>query len=259
MKKTVGVNSRVLISLIFVILLSITVSVSVAQIEKTLSFYPEILDFGVIREEGGKVTRKVKAVNISSDSTFIISARTSCGCSEAEYPEQILAPGDTAEISITYNPFNRPGQFLKTAKIFTGDERIGNSFKLKGTVIPSRKNLDIAYPDSAGQLRLSSRMISAGNITPGEARPLFVGIYNNSDKTMMLRADTDSTPLEATLASDSIEPFGVSTMTLMLKGRNFSSQTHDFTLKAFIINTANGDTIVTVPVVGSFNQEKNTK
>ena len=259
MKKSTTDNRRVLFLLVTVIMLSASAFVSVAQIEKTLRFFPEILDFGVIREEGGKVTRKVKAVNVSADSTFIISARTSCGCSEAEYPEQILAPGDTTEISITYNPLYRPGQFLKTAKIFTGDERIGNSFKLRGTVVPSKKNLDMAYPDSAGQLRLSSRLISAGEVVSSESRPLFVGIYNNSESPVKLKADTDSTPLEAALAPDSIEPFGVSTLTLMLKGRNFKAQTQDFNLKAFIINAATGDTIVTVPVVGSLTHEKTTK
>ena len=90
-----------------------------AQMEKTLRFIPDRVDFGMVREEDGKVSRTVKAVNISSDSTFIISARTSCGCSAAEYPDSVIAPGDTTEVTLTYDPLNRPGIFLKTVRFFT--------------------------------------------------------------------------------------------------------------------------------------------
>lgn len=220
-----------------------------AQIEKTLRFTPETVDFGNIREEDGKVTRKVKAVNISGEETFIISARTSCGCTSVEYPETMLAPGDSTIITLTYDPLNRPGKFLKTTKVFTGKERIGNSFKLKGTVIPSKKNLDRIYPDEAGPLRLSTRFITTGDLSSQEARPLFVGIYNNSDSTLVLRSDSDH-PLESAIAPDTIEAFGVGTLTLMLKGRNFNPSTDEFIVNSYITDALSGDTITRIPVTG---------
>lgn len=222
-----------------------------AQMEKTLKFIPEEVDFGTIREQNGKVTKHVKAVNISKTATFIISARTSCGCSSVTYPEKQLAPGDTAVISVTYDPENRPGKFLKTAKIYTGNERISNSFKLKGNVIPSKKNLDRAYPDKAGVLRLSSKIIDAGEVSVRDARPMFVGIYNDSDMPLRLEALTDGKPLEAGLTPDSIGPFEISTLTLMLKGRNFKENEQDFCYRAFLLNSATGDTITCIPVGGT--------
>lgn len=221
-----------------------------SQIEKSLKFIPDSVDFGIINEEGGKVKRTVKAVNISPDSTFIISARTSCGCSAAEYSDAMIAPGDTTAVTLTYDPLNRPGRFLKTAKFFTGKERIGNSIKLRGTVIPSKKNLDLMYPDRAGQLRLSSALINAGEMTRQEARPLFVGLYNDSDRAIVLSAETDSYPLEAGLLPDTIEPFGVATLSLMLKGRNIAENEREFLYKAFLINRESGDTLISIPVGG---------
>lgn len=221
-----------------------------AQMEKTLKFIPEEVDFGTIREQNGKVTKHVKAVNISKTATFIISARTSCGCSSVNYPDKQLAPGDSAVISVTYDPVNRPGKFLKTAKIYTGEERIGNSFKLKGNVIPSKKNLDRSYPEKSGMLRLSSKLIDAGEISRQEARPLFVGIYNDSDRPLKMTATTDSHPLEAGLAPDSIGPYEISTLTLMLKGRNIKESQKEFFYKAYIINSSSGDTITSIPVGG---------
>lgn len=221
-----------------------------ARIEKTLRFIPDTVDFGMIKEEEGKSKQIVRAVNISADSTFIISARTSCGCSSVEYPDTILAPGDTVVLTLTYDPVNRPGKFLKTAKFFTGKERIGNSIKLSGTVIPSRKNLDRVYPEQAGQLRLSSLMINAGEVSRQEARPLFVGIYNDKDSPIVVSAATDSSPLEAGLIPDTIEPYGLATLTLMLKGRHIPEKENEFLYEAFLINRESGDTITAIPVGG---------
>ncbi len=233
------------------ILLSAVMPTAYAQMERSLKFIPDTIDFGIIREEDGRETRTVKAINISSDSTFIISARTSCGCSAADYTTEVLAPGDTTEVSVTYDPLNRPGKFLKTAKFFTGEERISNPIKLQGTVIPSRRNLDRSYPDKAGNLRFSSIILNAGEMSRQDAKPLFVGIYNDSDTAIALSTETDHSPLEAALMPDTIEPFGIATLSLMLKGRLIPEKENEFLYKAYIINTESGDTITCIPVAGS--------
>lgn len=220
-----------------------------SQIEKTLKFFPEKVDFGLIREENGKVSKIVKAVNISPDSTYIISSRTSCGCSAAEYSDQMLAPGDTTEVTITYDPLNRPGKFLKTAKFFTGKERIGNSIKLSGTVIPSRKSLDTAYPEAVGVLRLSTLFVNAGEMSRVEARPLFVGLYNDSDDPLVVSVSTDANALEAALLPDTIEPYGVSTLSLMLKARLVPSSETEILCKTHLM--AGSDTLLSIPVIAT--------
>lgn len=244
MKKCVPLLSVALVSLMAM------AANSYSQIEKSLVFIPEKLDFGLIREENGLVTHKVKAVNITEDTTYIISARTSCGCSAAEYSNDHIAPGDTVEVSITYDPTNRPGKFLKTVRFFTGTERIGNSIKISGTVIPSSKNLDKAYPEKVGSLRLSSLIINAGELSRKEARPLFVGLYNDSDTPLALTAETSANALEAGLVPDTIEPFGISTLTLMLKVRNIPSDETEILYKAHLIDHSTSDTIISIPVIG---------
>lgn len=227
-----------------------------AQIEKTLKFIPDKVDFGKIKEDDGKVSRIVKAINISKDSTFIISARTSCGCSAVEYPRDVISPGDTVNLTVSYNPLNRPGKFLKTAKFFTGNERIGNSIKLSGTVIPSRKNLDKAYPEKAGSLRLSTIMVNAGEVSRQEARPLFVGLYNDSDTPIVLIPTSDAEPLECGLAPDTIEPFGIGTLSLMLKGRKIPPSENELLYMSHIIDSSTGDTIVSIPVGAIVKESK---
>lgn len=250
MKRFLKRNIRSLqaISVACILALSTT---AFSQIEKSLRFIPDQVDFGTIREENGKVSQTVQAVNISPDTTFIISARTSCGCSAAEYSDQLLAPGDTTEVIISYDPTNRPGKFLKTARFFTGKERIGNSIKLSGNVIPSKRNLDKTYPEKAGSLRLSTLMVNAGEVSRTEARPLFIGLYNDCDKALVLNAVSDSYPLEAALMPDTIEPFGVATLSLMLKGRNIPAADSDIHYKVHLLNVANSDTVATIPILGT--------
>ena len=172
-------KSRIAPALIGCALLSAVAPSAYPQPDNTLHFIPGNVDFGMVREEGGKVSRTVKAVNISADSTFIISARTGCGCSAAEYSDAVIAPGDTTEVILTYDPINRSGRFLKTVKFFTGRERTPNTIKLSGNVIPSRRNLERSYPEQVGRLRLSSVILNAGEVSRKEARPMFVGIYND--------------------------------------------------------------------------------
>lgn len=236
------------------LILALSAGCSYGQIEKTLKFIPETLDFGTIRETGGKVTKTVKAVNISASPSFIISARTSCGCSEAEYDGRMLAPGDTSIVKITYDPTNRPGKFNKSAKIFTGRERISNLLRITGNVIPSAGNLDKTYPEKAGDLRLSTRIVSVGEIRRAESRPIFIGIYNDSDRAIPLKAESDSEALEVTLQPDTIEPYGIATLSMMLKGRNIGNEVTDFKYTATVTDTSTDRALVEIPIGGSIKE-----
>lgn len=232
-------------------LLSMSDMSAYSQIEKSLRFNPETLDFGCIRETDGPVSKTVQAINISQDTTFIISARTSCGCSEAEFDARYIAPGDSSIVTITYDPTNRPGKFLKSAKIFTGKERISNTFRLKGNVIPSRSHLDKVYPEKANHLRLSNRFISVGEIRPTETKSFFIGIYNDSELPLSIDVDSDNEALDAKIQPEIIEPFGVSTISLMLKGRYIRNDVSDFKFNVNVRDKSNDELIVSIPVVGA--------
>lgn len=223
---------------------------SFSQIEKTLKFIPDDLDFGYIRESDGEATKSITAVNISAEPTFIISARTSCGCSEAKYDAKTIAPGDTTTVTITYDPTNRPGKFRKTAKIFTGKDRISNSFHIKGTVIPSEKHLDNTYPEKVGDLRFSTKIVNASEVKRTEMKPLYIGVYNDSDSDVTFNVESDSDALEVKLQPATIDPFGVATICMMLRGSLISKDTTDFKYNVKICNPDNDQEIFNIPVGG---------
>lgn len=228
-----------------------------AEATSPLRFIPEQLDFGMIKEDDGKVKKSLLAVNTTNDTTFVISARTSCGCTEVEYDSNPIAPGDTTKITITYDATNRPGKFLKTIKIFTGSERIPNTCKIKGLVIPSKKNLARTYPEKAGELRLTTLIVNTGEIHANETRPVFIGIYNDSDSILSLKGESDNDALSISIMPDTIEPNSISTATLKIKARDIREQEFDF--KANIIDAATGKTIVAIPIGGTIRRESATK
>ena len=223
---------------------------SFSQIEKSLEFIPKDLDFGYIREADGAVTRTVKAVNISSEPTFIISARTSCGCSDAHYDAKTIAPGDTTTVSITYDPANRPGKFQKTAKIFTGKERISNSFHIIGTVIPSEENLDNTYPIKAGNLRFSTKIINTPELKRTETRPLYVKVYNNSDSPASVILESDNDALEVKPQPIEVPPYETGILSIMLRGSLIDKNTNDFKGNVMVCEPESGKEILSIPVGG---------
>lgn len=218
--------------------------------DRTLEFIPDTFDFGQIREEDGKAEAEIKAVNISSDTTAITSVRTSCGCTQASYTEGVLAPGDTAAISFSYNPANRPGKFEKTIKVFTGADRIRNTFTIKGNVSPSRESLIKAYPHEAGGLRLSSTIIDAGKVHKDELVPLFIGIHNPQEREVALRCASDAPALEVSLLPDTLQKGEIGALTMVLKARKLPPATKEILQKAYIIDAMTSDTLVSIPVGG---------
>lgn len=224
---------------------------SFSQIEKSLEFIPNELDFGYIREADGPVTRNVKAVNISQEPTFIISARTSCGCSDAQYDAKTIAPGDSTTVSITYDPTNRPGKFRKSAKIFTGKERISNTFHIFGNVIPSENSLENTYPVKAGDLRFSTKIINTPELKRTETRPLYIKAYNNSDSPVSVILDSDCDALEVKQQPTIVPPYEVGTLSIMLRGALIGKGTGDFKGNVRVCESESGKEILSIPVGGS--------
>ena len=99
-------------------------------------------DFGVFMEQDGKVSCQMPLVNTGDAPLMIVKAQAGCGCTGIDYPEAPIPPGDTAMVSITYNPAGRPGQFTKQVLIFTNTTPRRTVLQITGNVIPQAARLD---------------------------------------------------------------------------------------------------------------------
>lgn len=143
-------------------------------------------DFGAIAEADGVASGQLRFVNSGDKPFSIISVHTSCGCTTANIPRDPILPGDTAVITVNYDPTGRPGKFEKKVTVNFSDEALSPraSLRIHGVVIGTPKTLQSRYPVDAGIMRLHSSVIPFGDVRRNTAKSDFVEIYNASTDTI---------------------------------------------------------------------------
>lgn len=77
-------------------------------------------DFGSFPENAPKVTCKFKFTNTGNGPLVIHQAIASCGCTVPQYPKEPIKPGESGEITVTYNGAGKfPGHFRKSITLRT--------------------------------------------------------------------------------------------------------------------------------------------
>lgn len=171
-----------------------------------IKWLAEQYDFGTFLEANGQKAGSVRFVNLGPEPTIINRVRPSCGCTGETHTEGIIAVGDTATITFTYNPIGRPGRFEKTVKVYIGEENAMKVIPIRGTVIGTPQTLSVDYPVEAGALRLSDTRIQAGGITYGKSRNLFLKGYNQSNDTIRPVWECDNPALSIGISTPEVLP-----------------------------------------------------
>lgn len=181
----------------------------------TIRWLEKSYDFGPMLETGGKRTGAARFVNEGPDTTYIDYVRPSCGCTDADYTQGLILPGDTATVTFTYNPVGRPGIFDKTVKAYIGPQRERHVIRITGTVIGSPETLSLHYPVECGPIRLTERLIDLGEVTVGTGRHAFITIVNQTADTVR---PTWKEPqgLSVLLSPQAIGPGGLATLGIYL-------------------------------------------
>ena len=163
-------------------------------------------DLGIIREIDGPQSATVKFINVDDKPTFIAEVKPTCGCTSVSFTEDIIHPGDTAYISLIYNPAGRPGSFNKGVKVYIGDEPKLFNIKLVGSVIATPETLSLRFPYSMENLRLDKIKETAGKMKMGDRRHFFINTLNNSLDTLTLSAKTHKDYPEVELLPATLMP-----------------------------------------------------
>ena len=102
-----------------------------------IKFLDTTHDFGNIKEASGAVSHDFRFTNTGDAPLVILSVTTSCGCTKPTFPKQPVEPGDTAVVTITYNPVGRPGEFDKNISVKSNSPKAPKSrLKISGVVLP---------------------------------------------------------------------------------------------------------------------------
>lgn len=167
-------------------------------------------DFGAFHEETGIVNTTFKCVNISSEPIYILGARANCGCTTPSYPRDPIAPGDTAFISVGFNPSGRLGKFSKYVLVDTGSPESGSRERTRlticGTVIGSSNTIAGQYPVEVGPLKLRSEVAAMGEVVKGRTGTASIAGYNRGEDSIVPKVTGLPKYMSATIRPEKVAP-----------------------------------------------------
>ena len=108
---------------LFAVLLVMNVFFVLAQGTAQITFEKTSHNFGSFPESSPKVTCTFKFKNTGNGPLVIHQAIASCGCTVPQYPKEPIKPGESAEVTRTYNGDRKfPGHFRKTITLSNKSE-----------------------------------------------------------------------------------------------------------------------------------------
>ncbi|MDR2041796.1 MAG: DUF1573 domain-containing protein [Tannerella sp.] len=156
-------------------------------------------DFGLVEEESGFASHAFQVKNTGNAPLLITHVQSSCGCTEPHWTKEPIAPGQTGNVLITFDPMNRPGPFQKNVTIFTNDKKPRLRVTIKGDVVPKRANLQRAFRDTIGTVQMERKAFLFYTVRPGsEAKQeIWIRNFSNEEVTLSLEDVPEYIRLEA--------------------------------------------------------------
>lgn len=166
------------------ITLALVIGATAAYAGAKIEWNQKKYDFGAFREEAGPATANFVYYNTGDEPLVITGARANCGCTTPKFSAETLQPGDSAALTVTYDPEGRPGRFEKMIYVDTNTEPKRSVLRISGVSIGSSSTLAKTYPIEAGPLKFAQPGVLMGTIQQGHAKSIFASAYNASTDTL---------------------------------------------------------------------------
>jgi len=140
-------------------------------------------DFGKINEADGRVTTIFTFKNEGMAPLVLSNVRASCGCTTPTWTKTPIEPGQTGDITVTYNPNGRPGRFQKTITISSNASEPTKKLTIRGEVIPKTQQSVSRFTQKMGDaLAANTRILTYGSVLNTKNITKTIEYTNNSDK-----------------------------------------------------------------------------
>ena len=167
--------------------LSLCALLSAAAVQAQLVFEPARHDFGTIREVDGKVSHTFTGVNRGGQPVVLLDVVTSCGCTVPDFSRKPVLPGQQTQITVTFDPSNRPGGFIKELGVYSSERRKIATLTIEGDVVGRPKSIEELYPvDAGGGVRLSTSLASFSYLPVGRETRAAVEAVNTAQRPVAL-------------------------------------------------------------------------
>jgi len=154
--------------------------------QPVITFEKTTHDFGQINEVDGKVSTVFSFKNEGMVPLVLSEVRASCGCTTPKWTREPVEPGQTGNITVTYNPNGRPGRFQKTITVTSNAVSSPARIYIKGEVIPKTAKPVDNYPVKMGKLGLKANTVDFGAVKMGTRMERTVEFSNQTKDTLRL-------------------------------------------------------------------------
>jgi len=149
--------------------MALTAVTMMAQ-EPVITFEKTVHDFGKINEADGRVSAIFEFKNEGMSPLVLSNVRASCGCTTPKWTREPIEPGQTGQVTVTYNPNGRPGRFQKTVTVTSNAKTPTVRVYVKGEVIPKQAKPQNQYKIAVGELNMKSKVLDFGTVKKGEVK-----------------------------------------------------------------------------------------
>lgn len=189
--------------------------------QAVITFEKSEHDFGKINEADGRVTTIFTFKNEGMAPLVLSNVRASCGCTTPTWTKTPIEPGQTGDITVTYNPNGRPGRFQKTITVTSNASSPTVKLTIKGEVIPKTQQAANRFPHKmADGLAVTMRDIVFGTVLNTKNLTKVIEYTNNSDQDITVEVLlNDKEPwVDAQLSLNVIKPKEVGQLSINIDG-----------------------------------------
>jgi hypothetical protein len=177
--------------------LTVAFSIGLVNAQPKITFEKTEHNFGSFLEAAGVQTTTFKFKNTGNAPLIVNSVRASCGCTTPKWTRDPIAPNGSGEITVSYDPKNRPGAFNKSVTVGSNAENATVNLSIIGQVQQREKTLAEKYPREIGPLRAVTNHISFAQIKQSAVETKDLELINDTDKPV--KVDLQTVPSHLTV------------------------------------------------------------
>ena len=152
----------------------------------SLRFETRHIIAGPMNEDDGPVTFIYRFTNEGKEGLTIKKLVSTCSCASAVSSVSAVAPGESAEISVRYNPKGHPGKFERKVFVYTRDGNDPSAVLRLSVDVSSGADKSREWPVQMGGIRLRRSEVTLERGVRSVEQLRFI---NLSDKPMTLTCE----------------------------------------------------------------------
>lgn len=196
------------LQLLSVFCLVVAVNVAFGQGIPKIVFEKTEHNFGAFKESAGVQTTTFKFKNTGTVPLVLSNVRASCGCTTPKWTREPIPPNASGEISVAYDPKNRPGSFNKSVSVTSNAENSTVVLRISGQVEQREKTLAELYPRQIGSLRVKTNHISFAQLKQNTVETQELELINDTESPVEVGFRTVPSHLNAKVEPSTIPAKG---------------------------------------------------